>query len=186
MLTADALNTAFSTLDSRMTAAEATGAKNTDDITAVTAGRPGRSAFRAYTNSQVLVPSGESNVKFDAEAFDAGNEYDPATGEFVTTTGGIYDLNCNLIFDSGQSTSRYYLEAGIFVNGDGGGAGRTDVAAGLGDGYAQTYGVHALLELAPGDTVTCGAYQNSGAPMKLQFKPPNEASSSFSAVRLSL
>ncbi|MFO0612388.1 MAG: hypothetical protein U0414_07365 [Polyangiaceae bacterium] len=170
-LTADKLNAAFTDDRARLDALENSSASG--------------SAFRAYTNSQVTLPNGGSTVHFDAESFDTADEYDPGTGKFTTKTGGIYDVNCNLIFDSGQTTSKYYLEAGLFLNGNGAGSGRVDVAASLGDGYSAAYGVHALLKLSAGDAVTCGGYQNSGAPMKLQFKP-GEAPNSFSAVRLAL
>jgi hypothetical protein len=71
------------------------------------------------------------------------------------------------------------MEAGIFINGA-----RRDVAAGNADGHVQTYRARSLFRLSAGDVVTCRAYQNSGTTVPLINQRPDEAVSSFSAMRL--
>ncbi|MDX2016223.1 MAG: hypothetical protein SFY95_01125 [Planctomycetota bacterium] len=138
------------------------------------------SAFLARTTMAQSIPGQTQPVIiFDAEVFDSRGEYNPATATFAPVRAGLYDIACNIIF-GGPGNQNIYFEAGIFVNGA-----RTDVAAGFGDGYVQTFRARSLVPLAPGDAVTCRAYQNSTAAIPLIGPRPGEVVSSFSAVRLS-
>src|SRR5262245_43083513 len=75
-------------------------------ITALENASPRKSAFLAHNTTATLVPNQiEPTIVFDAEAFDLDDEYDPATGVFTTKTGGYYDISCNVIFESEQTSA---------------------------------------------------------------------------------
>lgn len=137
-----------------------------------------QSGFLAYNTTASVTNNTGPVIVFDDEVFDSADEYDATTGEFTTAEGGYYDVGCNLIFDSGQIATNFYMETGIFVNGA-----RTDVSASRGDGYVQTFGVRSLLVLQPGDVLTCDGYSNASTPISLREVLPGETVSSFSALR---
>jgi hypothetical protein len=134
----------------------------TDRVKALEDDSPRQSAFHAIKKSpQALSTGATAVVLFDQEQYDFGNEYDPATGTFVSREGGRYEFSCTVAFDIDTGTTGHF-EAQLFAKG------YENYFNGLtSDGFATTRLVSGVIQLAAGQSVQCWGYQATGSPQDL-------------------
>ena len=162
-------------------AADADGALE-ERLSTLEAALPGDSGFRVINTTGANIPNGSPRTfaLWDTEEFDWGNEFNPATDTFTSKAGGYYQINCTLFYVTGAGS--YFMETGLVVNGK-----LLDAANLLNTGAThQPVRANTLLELAPGDTVQCGAGQSAGAARTSRSRTGfrNEGPSTFNAVRV--
>jgi hypothetical protein len=124
------------------------------------------SAFRAHTSNGLTVPTNTRVTGlFDVVDFDLAHEYDPATGTFTATQAGVYLLSCEF-FGPGEYASGF--SSGVIKNGQ---SIELDVDDRQNTTTASTLNTHsvAIAQLAAGDTITCVAYQSTGATIALTY-----------------
>jgi hypothetical protein len=138
------------------------------------------SAFHALLVGTIAVPSGQSApVVFDTLEFDLGGEYSIATGVFTPKHDGVYALDCGL---EALWTSTITGEFSLQVYRNGSEVMASDVANYESTQTASRPIVSGILKLQAGDSVSCAAFQTTGASQSLFAGASGR--NTFSAARL--
>ena len=162
-LTAAQLNQNFADLETRMKAVEAT-------VHPI-------SAFHAILSTAQSIPTTlRTTIAFDQVEFDLANEYNKTTGGFTATQAGVYAFSCAFEIQADVSGNFFAVirKNGVDVFGADWTVSATNGAS------PQCSGI---TKLAMGDTVTCAAYQSTGAPLPLSIAA-DLSRNSFSGARL--
>ena len=134
------------------------------------------SAFRAtLTNATTIQNTAYTPVTFNEVAYDLGSEYSAATGTFSPKQPGLYLLECGLSFLT--TGSGYEYQASVLQNGNVVAVHDSESSA---NGYGMNFGLSTALQLASGDSITCEAYQATGAAQPIYSHFP----SYFAVTRL--
>ncbi|MGH7298636.1 MAG: C1q-like domain-containing protein [Polyangiaceae bacterium] len=135
------------------------------------------SGFRATLTTPTSVPQGNgTQVPFNNELFDLGDEYNATTGVFTPKNAGIYLVMCALQYE-GQAPGA----AGgwdVHIADGTNEIIRTDVPVGP-QGSVETA---VLTQLAAGDAVSCVTYQTTSGSQALNVALAD--GDTFSAARL--
>ena len=133
-------------------------------ISTATFGTRTPSAFSAGLATAKSIPSGVATlVAFDTVYFDLASEYSTATGVFSPKAAGVYLVSCTVEFPNPGPGGPYDSE--IFIRVNAGDALAADLPMTIGSASSPTGTV--LVQLAAGDSVTCLAYQSTGAALAL-------------------
>jgi hypothetical protein len=141
------------------------------------------SAFHAWvtagSSTTSVANNGTNPVFFDHVEYDLATEYVSSTGTFVAASSGIYLFDCEIDFQVASTGSNVW-SAILYKNGTE--VGGSDLYLSNSVSLSESTAVSRTVKLDATDTVTCGAYQNSGSSVPLALGEP--ARSSFSATRI--
>lgn len=117
------------------------------------------SAFRAWTETAISIANEGQTIAFDQVDYDLASEYDKTTGVFSPKFTGIYLVTC--AFDYSPSASGDFAAV---LNDNGTGLGAAEQVY-SGQDISPEYS--SVVQLSAGDSLTCEAFQNTGANQSL-------------------
>jgi hypothetical protein len=153
------------------------------EITTLQGALPSVSAFSYYQTVPQNFGSGAGgNVVFNAKDFDLGNEFSTATGVFTSTTGGLYEVTCDIVWNIAQTNGPFYFQTTVWKNNNV----NTGIEVGL--MLTPTYPhveAHGLVKLAAGETLACQAYQSTSSTLATEdVATQNNSATRFSGIRI--
>jgi hypothetical protein len=154
-----------------------------NEITTTTFGTRTPSAFRAALTSTSTIPFGPNAltvIVFGQVDYDLGAEYSASTGTFTPKNAGIYEIHCNISYNF-ASNELEDTQVGLLRNGVQVASNGLDIGAG--GVLASSPELNTMFQLAAGDSIQCGSYQNTGASQTLHVDTAN-GTNVFSAARL--
>jgi hypothetical protein len=134
------------------------------------------SAFHAWVTTPVSIPGRVTfPVAFDHVEYDLAGEYNSTTGVFDPKQSGVYLVKCGFVLGPAPAAA---CAAVVLKNGS-----EVD-ARDVPQNLAFNVGVEVttMLQLLPGDSVTCAAFQNLASAQSLLSSAP--ARNTFSVARL--
>lgn len=149
------------------------------EITTATLSPRTPSAFHASLTNATSLPTGP--LLFNQVDYDLAGEYNKTTGTFTAKNAGIYVINCSVFFTSNGTASTWSVDlvknSSTILS-----YGELQSSTSTGDVGGIAPQTTAIVQLAAGDAIVCGAGQYTGTTQALDVNGAGR--NTFSAARL--